>query len=58
MGHEIAHAVAKHSVERQSRGLLLNVGTRVIDIASGGKLSQLNRTTGMDSVGLLSQLGL
>jgi len=58
MGHEIAHAVAKHSVERQSRGLLLNVGTQIIDIASGGKLSQLNRTTGMDSVGLLSQLGL
>ena len=58
MGHEIAHAVAKHSVERQSRGLLLNVGTQIIDIASGGKLSQLNRTTGIDSVGLLSQLGL
>ena len=58
MGHEIAHAVAKHSVERQSRGLLLNVGTQIIDIASGGKLSQLNRTTGMDSVGLISKLGL
>ena len=28
MGHEIAHAVAKHSVERASRGTLLNVGTR------------------------------
>ena len=24
MGHEIAHAVAKHSVERASRGVLLN----------------------------------
>ena len=58
MGHEIAHAVAKHSVERQSRGLLLNVGTQIIDIASGGKLSQLNRTTGIDSVGLISQLGI
>ena len=31
MGHEIAHAVAKHSVERASRGTLLNVGTRIID---------------------------
>jgi Zn-dependent protease with chaperone function len=29
MGHEIAHAVAKHSVERASRGTLLNVGTRI-----------------------------
>ncbi len=58
MGHEIAHAVAKHSVERASRGTLLNIGTQIIDIASGGKLSQVNRTTGMNAVGLLSQLGI
>jgi len=58
MGHEIAHAVAKHSVERASRGTLLNVGTKIIDIASGGVLSVINRTTGMDTVGLLSQLGI
>ena len=58
MGHEIAHAVAKHSVERASRGLLLNTGTQLIDIFSGGKLSQVNRTTGMNTVGLLSQLGI
>ena len=58
MGHEIAHAVAKHSVERASRGKLLNIGTQIIDIASGGKLSQVNRTTGMNTIGLLSQLGI
>ena len=58
MGHEIAHAVAKHSVERASRGTILNIGTQIIDIASGGKLSQVNRTTGMNTVGLLSQLGI
>ena len=58
MGHEIAHAVAKHSVERASRGTLLNVGTRIIDIASGGVLSDINNATGMDSVGLISQLGI
>ena len=58
MGHEIAHAVAKHSVERASRGTLLNVSTQVIDILSGGKLSTVNRTTGMNTVGLISQLGL
>ena len=56
MGHEIAHAVAKHSVERASRGTLLNVGTRIIDIASGGVLSDINRTTGLNTVGLLAQL--
>ena len=58
MGHEIAHAVAKHSVERASRSLLLNTGTQLIDIFSGGKLSQVNRATGMNTVGLLSQIGL
>jgi predicted Zn-dependent protease len=58
MGHEIAHAVAKHSVERASRGVLLNTSTQLIDIFSGGKLSQVNRVTGMNTVGLLSQIGL
>ena len=58
MGHEIAHAVAKHSVERASRGALLNTGTQLFDILSGGKLSQINRATGMNTVGLLSQLGI
>ena len=58
MGHEIAHAVAKHSIERASRGVLLNTSTQLIDIFSGGKLSQVNRATGMDTVGLLSQIGI
>ena len=58
MGHEIAHAVAKHSVERASRGMLLNTSTQLIDIFSGGKLSQVNRATGMNTVGLITQIGL
>jgi len=58
MGHEIAHAVAKHSVERASRSAVLQTGTQLIDIFTGGKLSQVNRTTGMDTVGLISQLGI
>ena len=58
MGHEIAHAVAKHSVERASRGVLLNTGTQLIDIFSGGKLSRVNQITGMNTVGLLSQIGI
>ena len=58
MGHEIAHAVAKHSVERASRGMLLNTSTQLFDIFSGGKLSDVNRVTGMNTVGLLSQIGI
>jgi|TARA_Y100000022_G_scaffold177602_1_gene167595 predicted Zn-dependent protease len=58
MGHEIAHAVAKHSVERASRGALVNTGTQLIDIFTGGKLSQMNRATGMNTVALISQLGI
>ena len=58
MGHEIAHAVAKHSVERASRGVILNTTIQITDILTGGKVSQVNRTTGMDTVGLLAQLGI
>jgi predicted Zn-dependent protease len=58
MGHEIAHAVAKHSVERASRGVLLRTGTSLLDIVTGGKLSKVNRATGMNTVGLLSQIGI
>ncbi|WP_415309249.1 M48 family metallopeptidase [Candidatus Pelagibacter sp. Uisw_099_02] len=58
MGHEIAHAVAKHSIERASRGVLLQTSTSLIDIFSGGKLGQINQATGMNTVGLLSQIGI
>ena len=58
MGHEVAHAVAKHSVERASRKVLINTATQLTDILTGGKLSQVNRTTGMNTVGLLTQMGI
>jgi len=58
MGHEIAHAVAKHSVERASQSTLLNIGATIIDMASGGVLSDINRSTGQNTVGLLSQIGI
>ena len=52
MGHEIAHAVAKHSVERASAGMALNVGTAVADIFLGGAISRtrntVGKTTGVD----------
>ena len=52
MGHEIAHAVAKHSVERASAGMAMNVGTAVADIFLGGAISRtrntVGKTTGVD----------
>ena len=58
MGHEIAHAVAKHSIERASRALLLNVGTQIVDIASGGKISSASRAVGVDVAGILRSIGI
>ena len=58
MGHEIAHAVAKHSIERASRALVLNVGTQIADIASGGTLSRASRTAGVDVTGMLRTFGI
>ena len=58
MGHEIAHAVAKHSIERASRALILNVGTAALDIFSGGAISNTRRTTGVDVAGMLRTFGI
>ena len=58
MGHEIAHAVAKHSVERASRALVLNVGTTALDIFTGGAISNTRRTTGVDVAGMLRTFGI
>ena len=59
MGHEIAHAVAKHSIERASRSALLRTTVQLTDILTGGKISQVNRATpGIDTIGLIAQLGI
>ena len=58
MGHEIAHAVAKHSIERASRAVLLNVGTAAVDIFTGGAISNTSRTTGVDVAGMLRTFGI
>ena len=58
MGHEIAHAVAKHSIERASRSLVLNVSTTAADILSGGAISRAQRATGVDVTGMLRRFGI
>ena len=63
MGHEIAHAVAKHSIERQSQALTVNLGTQVADIFLGGAINRTRNTigqnTGMDilKLGIMNPFG-
>ena len=58
MGHEIAHAVAKHSVERQSRALAVNLGTQVADIFLQGAINRTRNTIGRNTGFDIFQLGL
>ncbi len=63
MGHEIAHAVAKHSVERASQAMTINIGTQVADIFLGGAINRTRNTigqnTGMDilKIGIFNPFG-
>ena len=52
MGHEIAHAVAKHSLERASQSLALKVGTTILDIALEGALSSSSADDYIVNLGL------
>ena len=63
MGHEIAHAVAKHSVERASAATALNVTTAVADALLGGAISRTRNTVGQNTgldifrIGILNPFG-
>ena len=58
MGHEIAHAVAKHSVERASQAMTINLGTFVGDIITGGQISRARNTVGRNTGMDIFQLGI
>jgi predicted Zn-dependent protease len=58
MGHEIAHAVAKHSVERASQALTVNIGTQVADIFLGGAINRTRNSVGKASGMDIFQLGI
>ena len=58
MGHEIAHAVAKHSIERQSQALTINLGTQVADVFLGGAISRTRNTIGQNTGLDILQLGI
>jgi predicted Zn-dependent protease len=63
MGHEIAHAVAKHSVERASQTMTINLGTTVADIFLGGAINRTRNTVGQNTgldifrIGILNPFG-
>jgi predicted Zn-dependent protease len=58
MGHEIAHAVAKHSVERASQALTVNIGTQVADIFLGGAINRTRNSVGQASGMDIFKLGI
>ena len=58
MGHEIAHAVARHSVERMSHAMTINLGTTVADIFLGGAINRARNTVGQNTGLDIFQLGI
>ena len=58
MGHEIAHAVARHSVERMSHAMTINLGTTVADIFLGGAINRTRNTVGQNTGMDIFQLGI
>jgi predicted Zn-dependent protease len=58
MGHEIAHAVARHSVERMSHAMTINLGTTVADIFLGGAINRTRNTVGQNTGFDIFKLGI
>ena len=57
MGHEIAHAIAKHGSERMSQGLLVQMGGVALDVALADKPEQ-TKSLFKTSYGIGSQVGI
>ena len=63
MGHEIAHAVAKHSVERASQAMTINFGTQIADVFLGGAINRTRNTVGQNTgidifrIGIMNPFG-
>ncbi|MEC7143587.1 MAG: M48 family metallopeptidase [Pseudomonadota bacterium] len=63
MGHEIAHAVARHSIERASQAMTINLGTNIADIFLGGAINRTRNTVGQNTgldifkIGIMNPFG-
>lgn len=57
MGHEIAHAVARHGNERMSQGLVQQLGGMALDVALAQK-GEMTRNIFLTSYGVGSNLGM
>jgi metalloendopeptidase OMA1, mitochondrial len=57
LGHEVAHAIARHGAERMSQGLLLQIGAAGVAAATGGA-SPATQQAILQAYGLGSQLGV
>ena len=58
LGHEIAHAVAKHSMERQSQAMTLQIGSQVAEIFLKGAIGRARQTVGQNTGLDIFRLGI